>query len=135
MAEDATGELLLQVARAQRRRWREALAPWDLSPHQARALGVVVERGGVRPSDLAEALHIAPRSATEVADGLQERGLVERTRDPGDRRAVVLRPTDEGRRIRAEVARARAADTEALLSRLTPDERATLTRLLTALLD
>lgn len=70
-----------------------------------------------------------------MADGLQERGLVERTRDPGDRRAVVLRPTDEGRRIRAEVARARAADTEALLSRLTPDERATLTRLLTALLD
>ena len=60
------------AGRAQlRRRWRDVLAPWDLSPHQARALGVVARRDGVRLTDLAEALHIAPRSATEVADGLQ----------------------------------------------------------------
>lgn len=129
------GELLMRVARTQRRRWREALAPWDLSPHQARALGVVVERDGVRLSDLAESLHIAPRSVTEVADGLQARGLVERTPDPGDRRAVILRPTAEGRRVRTEVGRARAADNEELLSRLSADDRATLARLLGALLD
>lgn len=129
------GELLMRVARAQRRRWREALAPWDLSPHQARALRVISEHDGVRLSDLAEALRIAPRSATEVADGLQERGLVERTPDPGDRRAVLLRLTDGGRRIRAEVDRARAADNEVLFARLSPDDRAALTRLLTALLD
>ncbi len=138
MADEPTGELgelLMRVARAQRRRWRESLAPWDLSPHQARALRVVVETGGVRLSNLAGSLHIAPRSATEVADGLQERGLVERTPDPGDRRAVILRPTDEGRRVRTEIGRARAADNEALLARLSADERATLTRLLTALLD
>ena len=138
MADEATGELgelLVRVARNQRRRWRDALAPWDLSPHQARALRVVVERDGVRLSDLAESLHIAPRSATEVADGLQARGLVERTPDPGDRRAVILRPTAEGRRVRAEVGRARAADNEALLSRLSTEDRATLARLLGALLD
>ena len=138
MADDATGEvgeLLMRVARTQRHRWREALAPWDLSPHQARALRVVVERDGVRLSDLADALHIAPRSATEVADGLQARGLVERTPDPADRRAVILRPTEEGLRVRAEVGRARAADNEELLSRLSADDRATLARLLTALLD
>jgi len=138
VADEATGELgelLVRVARNQRRRWRDALAPWDLSPHQARALRVVVERDGVRLSDLAESLHIAPRSATEVADGLQARGLVERTPDPGDRRAVILRPTAEGRRVRAEVGRARAADNEALLSRLSTEDRATLARLLGALLD
>lgn len=129
------GELLLRVARSQRRRWREALTPWDLSPHQARALRVISGHDGVRLSDLAEALHIAPRSATEVADGLQERGLVERAPDPGDRRAVLLRLTDEGRRIRAEVDRARTADNQVLFARLSPGDRATLTRLLTALLD
>ena len=125
----------MRVAPTQRSRWRDALAPWDTSPRQARALGVVVERDGVRLSDLAESLHIAPRSVTEVADGLQARGLVERTPDPGDRRAVILRPTAEGRRVRAEVARARAAANEDLLSRLTADDRATLARLLGALLD
>ncbi|MGY2004810.1 MarR family winged helix-turn-helix transcriptional regulator [Blastococcus sp. SYSU DS1024] len=138
MAEDGTGELgdlLMRVARTQRRRWREALAPWDLSPHQARALRVVCERDGVRLSDLAEALHIAPRSATEVADGLQQRGLVERAPDPGDRRAVLLRPTAEGRRVRGEVGRARAADSAELFARLGPEDRATLARILRTLAD
>ncbi|MGY1720969.1 MarR family winged helix-turn-helix transcriptional regulator [Blastococcus sp. SYSU DS0552] len=138
MTEDGTGELgdlLMRVARTQRRRWREALAPWDLSPHQARALRVVCERDGVRLSDLAEALHIAPRSATEVADGLQERGLVERSPDPGDRRAVIVRPTDEGRRVRREVGRARAADSAELFARLGPEDRATLARILHVLTD
>jgi DNA-binding MarR family transcriptional regulator len=128
-------ELLMRVARTQRRRWRDVLAPWDLSPHQARALRVVCEGDGVRLSDLAEALRIAPRSATEVADGLQTRGLVERTSDPGDRRAVLLRATDEGRRVRAEVDGARTADSEQLFARLSPSERGTLGRLLRTLAD
>ncbi len=128
-------ELLMRVARTQRRRWRAVLAPWDLSPHQARALAVVCAGDGVRLSDLAETLRIAPRSATEVADGLQERGLVERGRDPGDRRAVLLRPTEEGRRIRAEVDRARTADSSELFSRLPADDRSALARLLRTLAD
>ena len=138
MAEERTGELgelLMRASRAQRRRWRDVLAPWDLSPHQARALAVVCERDGVRLSDLAEALRIAPRSATEVADGLQERGLVERTPDPGDRRAVILRPTDEGRRIRGEIGAARAADSSELFARLSPEDRDTLARILRTLAD
>jgi DNA-binding MarR family transcriptional regulator len=138
VADERTGELsdlLMRVSRAQRRRWREALAPWDLSPHHARALAVVCGRDGVRLSDLAEALRIAPRSATEVADGLQERGLVERTPDPGDRRAVILRPTDEGRRIRAEIDAARAADSSELFARLSPDDSDALARILRTLAD
>ena len=136
MTDDATpdlGDLLMRAARTLRRRWRDVLAPWDLSPHQARALGVVGRRDGVRLTDLAEALRIAPRSATEVVDGLQERGLVERTPDPGDRRAVLLRPTDEGRRIRAEIDAARTADSDELFARLPAEDRETLARLLRTL--
>jgi DNA-binding MarR family transcriptional regulator len=96
---------------------------------------VVTQLDGVRLTDLAEALHIAPRSATEVADGLQERGLIERTPDPNDRRAVILRPTDEARRIRAEIDAARSADSAELFARLAPDDRATLARLLRDLAD
>jgi DNA-binding MarR family transcriptional regulator len=129
------GDLLMRVARTQRRRWRDVLAPWDLSPHQARALKVISERDGVRLSDLAEALRIAPRSATEVADGLQERGLIERTPDPGDRRAVLLRPTEGGRRIRGEIGAARAADSAELFGRLSPADRAELARVLRTLVD
>jgi DNA-binding MarR family transcriptional regulator len=130
---EALGELLTRVARTQRRRWRDALAPWDLSPHHARALRVVCAREGARLSDLAEALHIAPRSATEVADALEARGLVTRSPDPTDRRAVVLTPTDAGRRVQEEVAAARAADTRDLVARLDPADRATLARILRTL--
>src|SRR3954464_12467496 len=93
----ALGDLLMRLARPQRRRWADALAPWDLSPHQARALREVCAGDGVRLSDLAEALRIAPRSATEVADGLQARGLVERSPDPAERRGGVLAAAAAGR--------------------------------------
>jgi len=129
------GDLLMRSARAQRRRWHETLAPWDLSPHHARALRVVCSRDGVRLSELADRLRIAPRSATEVADGLQERGLVERSADPLDRRAVLLRPTAEGLRVQGEVAAARTADSEELFARLSAEDRAALARILRTLID
>ncbi|MGY1620392.1 MarR family winged helix-turn-helix transcriptional regulator [Geodermatophilus sp. SYSU D00691] len=138
MADDdpaVLGELVLRLGRLQRHRWRDALAPWDLTPHQARALRVVTGRDGTRLSELAEALHIAPRSATEVVDGLEERGLVERTADPRDRRAVVVRPTATGRRVRGEVDTARAADSRELFGRLPTADRAALERILRTLVD
>jgi DNA-binding MarR family transcriptional regulator len=133
VATDESGELselLMHAARAQRRRWRELLEPWDLSPHQVRALRVVADADGTRVTALAEALRIAPRSATEVADSLEARGLVERAADPADRRAVLLRITDSGRAVRDEVDAARAADARDLFGRLPPADRATLARIL-----
>ena len=138
MGDDDTvelGDLLMRAARAQRQRWRDALVPWDLSPHQVRALRVVCEREETRISDLAEALHIAPRSATEVADGLQERGLAERMSDPRDRRVVILRLTAVGRRVRAEVDEARSAESRELFGRLSAEDRAALVRMLRLLSD
>jgi DNA-binding MarR family transcriptional regulator len=129
------GDLLMRVARTLRRRFSTVLEPWDLSPHQARALRVVTARDGVRLSELAEALRIAPRSATEVADGLQERGLVVRAADPADRRAVVLTPTESGRRVQREVEAARAADSAEVFARLSAEDRAALERILRTLTD
>ena len=133
MADDDSGtlsELLMHAARAQRRRWRELLEPWDLTPSQSRALRVLGDRDATRVSDLADALRIAPRSATEVADGLEARGLVERAPDPADRRAVLLRLTDAGRAIRDEVTAARAVDARTFFGRLGAEDRAALARLL-----
>jgi DNA-binding MarR family transcriptional regulator len=138
MTDDGTaalGDLLMRAARTLRRRFGAVLAPWDLSPHQARALRVVGSGDGVRLSELAEALRIAPRSATEVADGLQERGLVERAADPTDRRAVVLTVTEDGRQVQREVDAARAADSAELFARLSAADRAELARTLRVLTD
>ena len=136
MTDDAPlGDLLMRAARTLRRSWGGALEPWGLSPHQARALGTVGRTDGLRPSDLADALRIAPRSATEVVDALVERSLVTRTPDPGDRRAVVVRLTDAGRTALAQVEAARASDAERLFARLDDAERADLARLLRRLVE
>ena len=134
-ADDDLGELIVRAARSLRGRWRAVLEPWDLSPHQVRALMVVGRTDGVRLSGLAESLHIAPRSATEVVDALAGRGLVERVPDPTDRRAVLVRLTGEGATVLDEVRAARAADSRAALSRLPADERAELARLLRRFVD
>ena len=63
------------------------------------------------------------------------RALVERTADPADRRVVILRPTDEGRRIRGEIDAARTADAALLFARLPAADRTELARLLQTLAD
>jgi len=131
-------ELLMRAARTLRRRSAEALAPWELSPHHVRALRAVcagVAEGETRLSDVAGALRIAPRSATEVVDGLEARGLVARSPSARDRRAVVVRPTAEGLRVLKAVERHRAEQSAAFLGALSTEERDTLARLLRKVLD
>ena len=115
--------------------WRDGLAPFGLSPHQGRALLVVALQPGLRPSDLASRLRIAPRSATEVVDGLVEAGLLSRTPDPKDRRAVRLELTRQGQaRVRAiRSSREEAADT--LFEGLSDRDRNQLRRILGRLAD
>lgn len=125
--------LVMRIARHTRRRTLEALEPFGLSPHQARAFRVVAhERDGeLRLSGLADRLRIAPRSATEVVDALEEAGLVTRALSPTDRRAVALTLTTKGRGLAADIDRARAERSDDLFSCLSDAERATLAQLLT----
>src|SRR3569623_1960654 len=98
------------AARGLRRRYFQAMAPWDVTPGQFRALRAICASGPVRRSVLAETLGIAPRSATEVVDALQQRGLVERVPDPADRRAIGVVPTRAGREAEAAIGSARAEE-------------------------
>ncbi|MUN62652.1 MarR family transcriptional regulator [Kocuria sediminis] len=142
---DSLDELLLGAFRRLRRRWASQLAPFGLTPHQFRALDALAgapasrdvgEAGacggtaGRRVKDLAEALRIAPRSATEVVDLLQEKGLVERVADRTDRRATLVSLTPPGAALRGRVRAARRRESDEYFSRLTPEDRAELERLL-----
>ena len=87
----------------------------------------------MRPGALAEKLGIAPRSATEVVDALESRGLVERTADASDRRATLVVPTDAGRALMFAIRAQRMAESDELFARLDPADRAELTRILLTL--
>ncbi|MFE7632297.1 MarR family winged helix-turn-helix transcriptional regulator [Kocuria sp. NPDC057446] len=144
------GDLLHAVFRRLRRGWAEQLAPFGLTPHQFRALDALAGcsggpghrhgpagdcrpgggSGSLRVKDLADALRIAPRSATEVVDLLERQELVERVPDPSDRRATLVALTPRGAALREQVRKDRRRESDEYFSRLDPEDRAELERLL-----
>jgi DNA-binding MarR family transcriptional regulator len=134
---DGTDEPLVEAFWALSRKLRhmaqEALAEWDVTPSQARALAVLRRAGPQRLGELAEHLRIVPRSATEVVDALAERGLVERKPDPVDRRATLVALTSEGEEVATAIRAARKSGAGSLFAKLPEPDRAELARLLAAL--
>jgi DNA-binding MarR family transcriptional regulator len=125
-------DLLHRLTKRIRRAQAERLAPIGLTPAQERALRMIGRsQEPPRMTELAEWLGIVPRSLTNVIDSLEEDGLVRREIDPRNRRATLLHLTERGAAVREDMRNARRAAAEELLAPLSPDDRQTLTRLLT----
>lgn len=128
------GSLLHAAFRGLRHSWTEQLAPWEITPFQWRALHTIMRMDdGVRLGVVAERLRIAARSATEVVDQLEEKGLVQRAQDPSDRRAVVVEATDEGLELHDAVMAKRRERADQYFSALSSDEQEQLAQLLARL--
>lgn len=124
-------ERVMRVAHLIRRSSMAGLAPLNLTPAQSRALRTISRAGTpIRMGELAGALGVVPRSATDLVDALQEAGLVERAVDPANRRSVLVALTQQGRDIQRAMADARAATAEQLFGTLQPADRAMLADLL-----
>jgi len=132
---DDLAEAFWAVARRLREKSQETLAPWDITPAYWRALRVLRRHGVMRLSELSEWLRIAPRSATEVVDALEARGLVRRMADPGDRRATLVEMTEPGTEILEAIRGASDSEAERVFGRLSPADRADLARILSQLRD
>jgi DNA-binding MarR family transcriptional regulator len=133
--DDNLSELFWSVARRLRHLNREALEPLNVSPSHGRALTALLHHGALRPGALAEHLRIAPRSATEVVDDLQNRGLAARAPDPADRRATLVTLTPEGTAAGAAIREARQVAAEQFFAGLSATDRAELARILRELRD
>jgi DNA-binding MarR family transcriptional regulator len=132
---DASGDESLtdafwSVARQMRETSQETLAPWDITPAQFRALRVLRRHGVMRLSELSDRLHIAARSTTEVIDALESRHLVGRRHDPDDRRAILVDLTEHAASVLEAIRAAQGSEAERVFDRLTPADRADLTRIL-----
>jgi DNA-binding MarR family transcriptional regulator len=126
-------ELFWRVARQLRQGGKEIAERWSVTPGQARALGVLTRHGLMRLSELSEHLRIAPRSTTEVVDGLEEAGLVERRPDPHDRRATLVAVTERGAAMAKEIRAARREAAGETFGVLDPTDRDHLARILNRL--
>lgn len=100
---------------------------------QTRLLGVLRDREPTM-NELARLLSLDKSSATGLVDRAERRGLVERRPSSSDRRVVLVRLTDEGRALVAEVATAFEADVASILEVLPAADRAVLSDLVSRLL-
>ncbi|MFD7455585.1 MULTISPECIES: MarR family winged helix-turn-helix transcriptional regulator [unclassified Streptomyces] len=88
-------------------KWRvavdRAVAPLGLTHAQYSLVASLhgMQRAGERPSQrrLADRTGLEPLYVSKLARALESAGLIERTRDPRDPRAVQLALTDEGRDV------------------------------------
>jgi DNA-binding MarR family transcriptional regulator len=117
-------DLLAVVARLNRLATQRIQMP--LPAAQARLLATIEVHGEARIGDLAGADHCSQPTMTTQVRRLEEAGLVTRTSDPGDARAVRIRITAEGRRTLNAVRVDRAAAIEPQLALLGPADRQAL---------
>ncbi len=89
-----------------------------------------VEHGPVRPSALADSLHLDLSTVSRQLATLETSGWVVRERDPDDRRAFLVRATDEGQQVLAVNLAARRDMLKDLLIDWSEDERMEFARLL-----
>jgi DNA-binding MarR family transcriptional regulator len=97
------------------RKLRQAPLDGDLTMAESSALSRLERGGPATSSDLARLDRISPQSMGATIAVLEERGFVQRSRDPEDGRRIVLSITETGRRV---VHDKRGARTEQLAAAL-----------------
>ena len=105
----------------------------DLTPPQTGLLRAVAQAPGSSQQALAELLGTPATRLVALVDGLEQRGLVERRRNPADRRLHAVHLTDAGTTLMRDIGRVAREHDDAVLAALDPDERTRLHDLLTRL--
>lgn len=98
------------------------------SPTQLAALATVERDGPLTLGALAAMERVQPPTITAAVGRLEQRGLVRRRTDPGDRRVARVEITPEGRRLLEQSRSRKTAYLERRLAALSADERAALQR-------
>jgi DNA-binding MarR family transcriptional regulator len=91
----------------------------------------VADNPGSGPTDVSRFLGLPLTTVSSATDRLAKRGLLERHRPEGDRRAVALRLSEAGAARVQERVQAHRALNAMMLERLAPSERKAFIRLVT----
>lgn len=100
----------------------ERMVKLGVSMTQAHVLSMLQRHGDVPMSRLADLIDVSLSNATGLIDRMEERGYVERVRVPDDRRVVIVRMTDTGRRLMDDMELLRENTFRQVLDRLAPDQ-------------
>jgi DNA-binding MarR family transcriptional regulator len=123
---------LLRIAFVRAGQIGAAVMPEGMSVRFYGVLETLTELGPHSQHELSQLLHVNRTMMVALIDAMEEAGLVERRRNPADRRSYALEPTDEGRSLLPVLTAAvDRAETE-LTGGLSAEERARLQELLRA---
>src|ERR1700722_17436410 len=122
--------LLAQVGGLAAMRFADRVEVAGVTPPQAGLLRVVAAEPGRTQQAVSGQLGLLPSRLVMLVDELEGRGLIERRRDPNDRRNSALYVTDAGEAVLQDIGRAAQAHGEEFLAPLTKADRATLAELL-----
>ena len=114
--------LLAQLGAHAAGRFAERVAELDLTPPQAGLLRMLAGAPGRSQRELADRLGMPPSRFVPFADELEERGIIERRRNPEDRRLYALYLTEEGFALLGRLAEAGAAHEKEMCQALSEDE-------------
>jgi DNA-binding MarR family transcriptional regulator len=106
---------------------------YGITTEQWRVLACIKSRGPLRPVEIASLLERAPNSISMLVDRMVKAGLVRRTRDRKDRRAVIVSMTDKGKEAVEPATPAGWEFVHKLLSPLSYDEQCELADMLETL--
>jgi len=127
---DSLGFLISDVSRLMRRRFDERARLIGVTRAQWRTLTTLARHEGLNQGSLADLLEVEPITLCRMIDRLEEAGLVERRRDPADRRAWLIFLTPKAHPLIGQL-RGLAEDLfEDALSGLDTARRAALTDML-----
>jgi DNA-binding MarR family transcriptional regulator len=104
----------------------QALPGHGISLSQAYAIHELDHGGGLSQQELAERLYLEKSTVSRMIADLERKGLVERERDPDNRRTYRLRLTAEGRAFHVAVAEGYGARYHQWTAAMTPAEREAL---------
>ncbi|WP_240980656.1 MULTISPECIES: MarR family winged helix-turn-helix transcriptional regulator [Streptomyces] len=127
---DRLGFLLARHGAVADNRIRHALEGCRLTPRQGTTLILLGKSGSMGQQALAAALDVDASVMVGILNELESAGLVERRRDRSDRRRHIVAITDEGNCLLAKTHQAVTEVEQELFGRLSPEEIATLRRLL-----
>ena len=129
------GQLFFRLWRAVHTRTAEALSSIDLTPALFALLNVLGARGGTIQQRLSSDMGIDPSAMVKLINELEDAGLAERRRRPGDRRAWEVAITPKGRRTLERARRLVVQVEDDVLGGLAAADRRQLLRLLRRALD
>jgi MarR family transcriptional regulator, lower aerobic nicotinate degradation pathway regulator len=92
-----SGFLMIRLAMGFKGRALQALESAGYSQHHYSVLALLGEQPRKVQATIAEALEVDPSQLVGILDALEERGVIERQRDPTDRRRHVVSLTAKGR--------------------------------------